>query len=76
MNTARCQSIWPRASPTWRLSRSANRLREGWETGPSGSVFFKCEMREIVIDTETTGLDPLNGDRVVEIGAVEQIDRS
>jgi DNA polymerase III subunit epsilon len=28
-------------------------------------------MREIVIDTETTGLDPLNGDRIVEIGAVE-----
>jgi hypothetical protein len=24
-------------------------------------------MREIVIDTETTGLDPLNGDGVVEI---------
>ena len=32
-------------------------------------------MREIVIDTETTGLDPLNGDRVVEIGAVEPINR-
>jgi DNA polymerase-3 subunit epsilon len=31
-------------------------------------------MREIVIDTETTGLDPLNGDRVVEIGAVEVVD--
>jgi hypothetical protein len=28
-------------------------------------------MREIVIDTETTSLDPLNGDRIVEIGAVE-----
>lgn len=28
-------------------------------------------MREIVLDTETTGLDPLGGDRVVEIGAVE-----
>lgn len=28
-------------------------------------------MREIVLDTETTGLDPLRGDRVVEIGAVE-----
>ncbi|MBJ3777811.1 DNA polymerase III subunit epsilon [Acuticoccus mangrovi] len=28
-------------------------------------------MREIVLDTETTGLDPLTGDRVVEIGAVE-----
>jgi hypothetical protein len=25
-------------------------------------------MREIVLDTETTGLDPLNGHRIVEIG--------
>jgi len=33
-------------------------------------------VREIVIDTETTGLDPLNGDRIVEIGAVELINRS
>lgn len=28
-------------------------------------------MREIVLDTETTGLDPQTGDRIVEIGAVE-----
>lgn len=28
-------------------------------------------MREIVIDTETTGLDPAKGDRIVEIGAME-----
>jgi DNA polymerase-3 subunit epsilon len=28
-------------------------------------------MREIVFDTETTGLDPLQGHRIVEIGAVE-----
>lgn len=28
-------------------------------------------MREIILDTETTGLDPTGGDRVVEIGAVE-----
>lgn len=32
-------------------------------------------MREIVIDTETTGLSPLAGDRVVEIGAVEMLNR-
>jgi DNA polymerase-3 subunit epsilon len=32
-------------------------------------------MREIVFDTETTGLDPLNGDRVVEIGCVELVNR-
>ena len=28
-------------------------------------------MREIVMDTETTGLDPNTGDRLVEIGGVE-----
>jgi DNA polymerase-3 subunit epsilon len=27
--------------------------------------------REIVLDTETTGLNPLTGDRIVEIGAIE-----
>ncbi len=31
-------------------------------------------MREIVFDTETTGLDPFNGDKIVEIGMVELID--
>ena len=30
-------------------------------------------MRELVLDTETTGLDPLNGDRLIEIGCVELI---
>ncbi len=32
-------------------------------------------MREIVLDTETTGLDPLRGDRLVEIGCVEIFNR-
>lgn len=32
-------------------------------------------MREIVFDTETTGLDPKDGHRVVEIGCLELVDR-
>jgi len=28
-------------------------------------------MRQIVLDTETTGFDPKNGDKIIEIGAVE-----
>jgi DNA polymerase-3 subunit epsilon len=30
-------------------------------------------MREVVLDTETTGLDPLAGHRVVEIGCIELV---
>jgi len=30
-------------------------------------------MREIVLDTETTGLDPLAGHRVVEVGCIELV---
>ena len=32
-------------------------------------------MREICFDTETTGFDPLKGDRVFEIGCVELVDK-
>ncbi len=32
-------------------------------------------MREIVLDTETTGLDPKSGHRIVEIGAVEIVNK-
>ncbi len=32
-------------------------------------------MRQIVLDTETTGLDPAQGHRVIEIGCVELLDR-
>ena len=31
-------------------------------------------MREVVLDTETTGLDPADGHRIIEIGCVELID--
>lgn len=32
-------------------------------------------MREVIFDTETTGLDPKTGDRMVEIGCVELVGR-
>ncbi|MCB1750908.1 MAG: DNA polymerase III subunit epsilon [Gammaproteobacteria bacterium] len=32
-------------------------------------------MRQIVLDTETTGLDPTQGHRIIEIGCVEMVDR-
>lgn len=32
-------------------------------------------MREIIFDTETTGLDPQTGDRMVEIGCIEMVNR-
>lgn len=32
-------------------------------------------MRQILLDTETTGFDPKNGDRIIEIGAVELVKR-
>ena len=32
-------------------------------------------MREIVLDTETTGLDPFSGHRLVEVGCIELINR-
>lgn len=32
-------------------------------------------MREIIFDTETTGFDPQSGDRMVEIGCIEMVNR-
>src|SRR3984893_12811150 len=45
-------------------------------SGAPDSFFPVCHpMREIILDTETTGLDPLRGDRLVEIGCVEIFNR-
>jgi len=43
-------------------------MRAGWSSVPTA-------MREIVLDTETTGLDPGDCHRVIEIGCVELIDQ-
>ena len=32
-------------------------------------------MRQVFLDTETTGLDAVNGDRIIEIGCIEMVDR-
>lgn len=32
-------------------------------------------LRQIILDTETTGLDPSQGHRIIEIGCIEMIDR-
>jgi DNA polymerase-3 subunit epsilon len=32
-------------------------------------------MRQIILDTETTGLNPKSGDRIIEIGCVEMVSR-
>ena len=32
-------------------------------------------LREIVLDTETTGLDPRKGDRLIEVGCIELVNR-
>ncbi|MFO0449798.1 MAG: exonuclease domain-containing protein, partial [Pseudomonadota bacterium] len=32
-------------------------------------------MRQIILDTETTGLEPAQGHRVIEVGCVELLNR-
>src|SRR4029079_12086177 len=48
------------------------RCRSGENDSPA---LTQVPMREIVFDTETTGLDPIQGDRMVEIGCIELVNR-
>src|SRR5262249_2331296 len=45
------------------------------QCGAGDSHQAATTMREIVFDTETTGLDPAQGDRLVEIGCIELVNR-
>lgn len=53
------------------LSKSCVRVLHNVEN----RLTFKNRMREIIFDTETTGFDPLTGDRMVEIGCIEMVGR-
>ncbi len=46
-----------------------------WRGGAWNSPAKEAEVRKIILDTETTGLDFRTGDRVVEIGCVELLGR-
>jgi DNA polymerase-3 subunit epsilon len=45
-------------------------------SGPTDSRTRGYRLRQIVLDTETTGLNPRLGDRIIEIGCVEILSRS
>lgn len=51
-------------------------MRSGvWTSTDHRTQLRTRRMRQIVLDTETTGLDPKRGDRVIEIGCVELFER-
>src|ERR671937_2238784 len=65
-----------RRAPT--CVRSSTRLlqcRSGDGDSAAPAAHWNVDVREIVLDTETTGLDPFQGHRLVEIGCIELINR-
>ncbi len=54
-----------------------NRLRSGQDkkSNTRYPAIMSQPMREVIFDTETTGLSHKEGDRVIEIGAVELVNR-
>src|SRR3984893_11114567 len=68
------RTAWNRCGPrSGTFCARLLRCRGGGPDSPYSVV--PILMREIVLDTETTGLDPLRGDRLVEIGCVEIFNR-
>ena len=46
-----------------------------YEYEPAVVNNLKIHKRQLILDTETTGFSPERGDRIVEIGIIELIDR-
>jgi DNA polymerase-3 subunit epsilon len=64
--------LQPRLAPaTRRIDQTTRNL--GNRTSMQTETLDKLGTRSVLFDTETTGVDPLNGDRVIEIAAMELI---
>src|SRR5882672_7232770 len=68
------KGLMPRARKCVRSSRAWLRCRSGGSDSGQGRPWTSM-MREVIFDTETTGLDPQKGDRLIEIGCIELVNR-
>eukprot|EP01037_Dinobryon_pediforme_P002388 gene2388-2423_t len=71
MDESRFQSILAKQMPDEIKRAKADFIIETGKGLDAARDQDQTKMREIVLDTETTGLDPAQGHRVVEIGCVE-----
>src|SRR5690606_25709656 len=60
-------------SADWPSPAGCRESRRGGATPPNTAQSRPGPMREIVLDTETTGLDPETGHRIVEIACLELV---
>src|SRR5262249_53122464 len=69
--------LWwtPRAASMLRARRCVPSSAPLLQCPNGGDSLGECQLREIVLDTETTGLDSFQGHRMVEIGCIELVNR-
>src|SRR5919109_2655623 len=65
----------PRGRPRQRARRPPRERSDRHLASPRRGVNSHSAMRQIVLDTETTGLEPELNHRVIEIGCVELVNR-
>src|SRR5512135_2883451 len=46
-----------------------------WRIAAWKKLYQGAEVRQIILDTETTGLDPNQGHRIIEVAGVEMVNR-